>query len=31
VLIGVWSWFSFWLILHIMAVVVAFGPTFALP
>jgi Predicted integral membrane protein (DUF2269) len=28
-LIGVWSWFTFWLILHIMAVIVAFGPTFA--
>jgi hypothetical protein len=31
VLIGTWNWFSFWLILHIMAVIVAFGPTFALP
>jgi hypothetical protein len=28
-LIGVWSWFTFWLTLHIMAVIVAFGPTFA--
>lgn len=25
------SWHSFWLILHVLAVVVAFGPTFAFP
>jgi uncharacterized membrane protein len=25
------SWFTFWLILHILAAVVAFGPTFAFP
>jgi uncharacterized membrane protein len=24
-----WSWFTFWLFLHILAAVVAFGPTFA--
>jgi uncharacterized membrane protein len=30
-MVGVWSWFSFWLILHILAVIVAFGPTFAFP
>lgn len=24
-----WDWFHFWLILHILAVVIAFGPTFA--
>jgi hypothetical protein len=27
-MIGVWSWFTFWLILHIFAVMLAFGPTF---
>ena len=26
-----WSWFTFWLILHILAVFVAFGPDFAFP
>lgn len=26
-----WSWFTFWLILHVLAILVAFGPTFALP
>ncbi|CAN5207203.1 hypothetical protein BH20ACT24_BH20ACT24_02940 [soil metagenome] len=26
-----WSWYSFWLILHVLTVVVAFGPTFAFP
>lgn len=26
-----WSWFTFWLILHVLAAVVAFGPTFAFP
>jgi uncharacterized membrane protein len=26
-----WSWFAFFLILHILAVLVAFGPTFAFP
>jgi hypothetical protein len=31
VLIGVWNWFTFWLLLHIVAVIVAFGPTFAVP
>lgn len=25
------NWFQFWLILHIMSVLVAFGPTFAFP
>jgi uncharacterized membrane protein len=24
-----WSWFTFWLFLHILAAIVAFGPTFA--
>lgn len=24
-----WSWYAFWLILHILAVVIAFGPTLA--
>ena len=26
-----WSWFAFFMILHILAVLVAFGPTFAFP
>jgi hypothetical protein len=26
-----WSWFALFLILHILAVIVAFGPTFAFP
>jgi uncharacterized membrane protein len=30
-MIAIWSWFTFWLILHILSVVVAFGPTFAFP
>jgi hypothetical protein len=30
-LIGTWSWFSFWLILHILSVVVGLGSTFAFP
>lgn len=30
-MIGVWSWFTFWLLLHILSVIVAFGPTFAFP
>jgi hypothetical protein len=30
-LADVWTWFHFWLYLHIMAVIVAFGPTFAFP
>ena len=25
------TWFQFWLLLHILAVIVAFGPTFAFP
>ena len=24
-----WNWFTFWLILHILTVIIAFGPTFA--
>jgi uncharacterized membrane protein len=24
-----WSWFAFWLVLHVLAVIIAFGPTFA--
>jgi hypothetical protein len=31
VFLATWNWFSFWLILHIMAVIVAFGPTYAFP
>jgi hypothetical protein len=27
----VMAWFQFWLLLHILAVIVAFGPTFAYP
>jgi uncharacterized membrane protein len=30
-MLGVWSWFTFWLIGHILTVIVAFGPTFAFP
>jgi uncharacterized membrane protein len=30
-LIAQWSWFSFWLILHILGVLVSLGPTFAFP
>ena len=26
-----WSWFTFWLILHILAAIVAFGPTVTFP
>ena len=26
-----WTWFTLFLILHIMAAIVAFGPTFAFP
>ena len=26
-----WSWNAFWLVLHILFVIVAFGPTFAFP
>jgi uncharacterized membrane protein len=31
VFLAAWSWFTFWLILHIIAVVIAFGPTYAFP
>jgi len=30
-MLAVWSWFTFWLIGHILLVIVAFGPTFAFP
>jgi hypothetical protein len=30
-MLGVWTWFTFWLLLHILVVIVAFGPTFAFP
>jgi hypothetical protein len=30
-LADVWTWFHFWLYLHIVAVIVAFGPTFVYP
>jgi predicted integral membrane protein DUF2269 len=30
-MLGVWSWFTFWLIGHILLVIVAFGPTFTFP
>jgi predicted integral membrane protein DUF2269 len=30
-LVATWSWFVFWLLLHILFVIVAFGPTFAFP
>jgi len=26
-----WSWFTFWLLLHIMTAIAAFGPSFAFP
>ena len=29
--IAAWSWYSFWLFVHILLVIVAFGPTFAFP
>jgi uncharacterized membrane protein len=29
--IAVWSWSTFWLILHVLSAVIAFGPTFAFP
>ena len=30
-MIAIWSWFTFYLVVHILLVVVAFGPTFAFP
>jgi predicted integral membrane protein DUF2269 len=30
-MLAVWSWFTFWLIGHILLVIVAFGPTFTFP
>lgn len=30
-MLAVWSWFTLWLYLHILTVIVAFGPTFAFP
>jgi Predicted integral membrane protein (DUF2269) len=30
-MIAVWSWFTFWLLGHILLVIVAFGPTFTFP
>jgi len=30
-MLAVWSWFTFWLVLHILFVIVAFGPTFTFP
>ena len=30
-MIGIWSWFTFWLVMHILFVIVAFGPTFTFP
>ncbi len=30
-MIAVWSWVTFWLILHILAVLIALGPTFVFP
>lgn len=30
-LIGVWSWFTFWLILHVLAVIIGLGSSFAFP
>src|SRR5207245_809687 len=29
--VRMWSWFTFWLILHILAAIVAFGPTVRFP
>ncbi len=29
--IAAWSWYSFWLFVHILLVIAAFGPTFAFP
>jgi uncharacterized membrane protein len=26
-----WSWFTFWLLLHVLTAIAAFGPTFAFP
>src|SRR2546421_5030710 len=26
-----WSWFTFWLLLHVLTAIVVFGPTFAFP
>jgi hypothetical protein len=28
--IAVWSWYAFWLVLHILAVIIAFGPAMAM-
>ena len=28
-MLAVWQWTTFWLILHVLAVIIAFGPTFA--
>src|SRR5438067_11894617 len=30
-MVAVWSWFTVWLIGHVLLVIVAFGPTFAFP
>ena len=30
-MLAVWTWYAFWLVLHILFVIVAFGPTFAFP
>jgi Predicted integral membrane protein (DUF2269) len=30
-MVGVWNWFSFWLILHILAVIIGLGASFAIP
>ena len=30
-MLAVWSWFTFWLLGHILLVIVAFGPTFTFP
>ena len=30
-MLAIWSWFTFYLVMHILFVIVAFGPTFAFP
>src|SRR4051812_25332451 len=30
-MIATWSWVTFYLIVHVLAVIIAFGPTFAYP
>jgi len=30
-MVAVWSWYSFWMILHVLTAIIAFGPALALP